>query len=274
MLTCIKGRIALATSALGLFTATAAYALDPSLAPSGNFDLTHWYLTLPSAQIVDPITLSNGYLLQNVFYTYPNWGGMTLRCPNLAGTTTNTHYSRTELREVLHPLDSSYIDDSNNWTTAIGGHLRARLKVDRVSTTGDSSRVGRVIIGQIHGPSTEVIRLYYDKKPWEAKGRIYAGMDSTSDITTWSTDIVSNKNGDGIALGELFTYVIQLKDNRLQVDILRNQGRLVNTYIRYVDPAYRGLNLYFKAGVYNQNNTGTSSDYAQATFYSLTHTHP
>ena len=68
--------------------------------------------------------------------------------------------------------------------------------------------------------------------------------------------------------------MIQLKDNRLQVDILRNLGRLVNTYIRYVDPAYRGLNLYFKAGVYNQNNTGTSSDYAQATFYSLTHVHP
>lgn len=28
------------------------------------------------------------------------------------------------------------------------------------------------------------------------------------------------------------------------------------------------------AGVYNQNNTGTSDDYVQATFYSLTHTHP
>jgi poly(beta-D-mannuronate) lyase len=32
--------------------------------------------------------------------------------------------------------------------------------------------------------------------------------------------------------------------------------------------------LYFKAGVYNQNNTGTADDYAQATFYSLTHVHP
>jgi len=32
--------------------------------------------------------------------------------------------------------------------------------------------------------------------------------------------------------------------------------------------------MYFKAGVYNQNNTGTASDYVQATFYSLTHSHP
>ena len=271
----LEGRLALAAAALCLFTAGASFALDPSLPPSGNFDLTHWYLTLPSAEIVDPITLSNGYALADVFYTDPKSGGMTFRCPNLAGTTTNAHYSRTELREVLNPLDSSYTDASNNWTTAIGGRLKARLRVDRVSTTGDSSQVGRVVIGQIHGPSSDsAIRLYYSMKPWEAKGRIYAAVGSTSGVTTSSTDIVTNNNGDGIALGELFTYVIQLEDTRLQVDILRNQGTLVNTYIGYIDPAYRGLNLYFKAGVYNQNNTGTTSDYAQATFYSLTHTHP
>lgn len=260
--------------AFGLTVSVPSYALNTLLPPSGNFDLTHWYLTLPSGSEIDPTTLSNGYTLASVFYTDLRSGGMTFRCPNLAGTTTNSHYSRTELREMLDPLNSSATDDSNNWTTATGGHLKARLRVDRVSTTGDSSKVGRVVIGQIHGPSTEVIRLYYDKKPGEAKGRIYAGMDSTSDVTTWSTDIVSNKNGDGIALGELFTYVIQLKDTRLQVDIVRNSGALVNTYIRNVDSGYRGLNLYFKAGVYNQNNTGTSSDYVQATFYSLTHTHP
>ena len=176
---------------------------------------------------------------------------------------------------MLNPRDSSYTDDSNNWTTELGGHLKARLKVDRVSTTGLSSLVGRVVIGQIHAAGTNtVVRLYYRKKPAEAKGRIYAAMESTSGVTTQSTDIVSNKDGDGIALGELFTYVIQLKDTRLEVDIRRYQGRRVNTYIGDIDPAYRGLNLYFKAGVYNQNNTGTTDDYAQATFYSLTHTHP
>jgi hypothetical protein len=47
----------------------------------------------------------------------------------------------------------------------------------------------------------------------------------------------------------------------------------VNSYIKYIDSGYKGENLYFKAGVYNQNNTGSSTDYAQATFYTLTHTH-
>jgi poly(beta-D-mannuronate) lyase len=41
-----------------------------------------------------------------------------------------------------------------------------------------------------------------------------------------------------------------------------------------IEPGYDDLYLYYKAGVYNQNNTGDSTDYVQATFYSLTHTHP
>ena len=84
---------------------------------------------------------------------------------------------------------------------------------------------------------------------------------------------MKNTNGDGIALGELFTYVITLQDTRLQVDVIRNSGTLTNTYIKFIDAGYRSDWMYFKAGVYNQNNTGTTSDYVQATFYSLTHTH-
>jgi hypothetical protein len=253
--------------------AAPAHALDPTLPPSGNFDLRNWKLTVPSGSEVQPWLLSTGWTMPGVFYTHPTSGGMVFRCPNIAGTTANSTYSRTELREMLDPTVGTK-DDANNWTTAIGGRMKARLKVDRVSTTGESGKVGRVIIGQIHGESTEPARLYFHKKPGEAKGRIYLASETTGGSTSWSTDIVPNTNGNGIALGELFTYQITLKDTRLQIDILRNKGTVVNTYIKYIDSNYRGENLYFKAGVYNQNNTGTTSDYAQATFYSLTHTHP
>jgi len=257
---------------LTLFVAASALALDPLSPPSSNFDLTHWKLTLPSGFEVQPSELANGYTLSKVFYTDPVSGGMVFRCPNIAGTTANSNYSRTELREMLTPTGSAG-SDANNWTTAMGGRLKARLKVDRVSTTGESGKVGRVIIGQIHGPDTEPVRLYFTKKPSEAKGRVYIASETMSGSTSYSTDIVSNKDSDGIKLGELFTYVISLEGTRLQVDILRNKGTIVDTYIKYIDPAYVGENLYFKAGVYNQNNTGTTSDYVQATFYSLTHTH-
>lgn len=256
---------------LTAFTAHAGL-LDPLLPPSGNFDLTHWKLTLPSGAEIQSSDLSHGYTLSNVFYTDPQSGGMVFRCPNLAGTTANSNYSRTELREMLSPTGSAH-DDSNNWTPEDGGVMKARLKVNRVSTTGESSKVGRVIIGQIHGPDTEPVRLYFHKKPSEARGRIYIATETVGGSNSYSTDIISNKGGDGIALGELFTYVITLNGTRLRVDILRQRGEIVNTYVRDIDPAYRGLNLYFKAGVYNQNNTGTSTDYVKATFYSLTHTH-
>ena len=275
MLTRPTGRLrALLFAGLALCVAHApAHALDPLLPPSGNFDLTKWKITLPSGSEVQPWVLSAGWTQAKVFYTHPKSGGMVFRCPNIAGTTANSNYSRTELREMLDPGSSAH-DDSNNWTTAMGGRMKARLKVDRVSTTGESGKVGRVIIGQIHGEDHEPVRLYFHKKPGEAKGRIYIASESTGGSTFWSTDIVSNKNGGGIALGELFTYQISLKDTRLQVDILRQRGTIKDTYIRSIDSGYRGENLYFKAGVYNQNNTGTTSDYAQATFYSLTHTHP
>jgi hypothetical protein len=266
-------------AAAALFASASIYsvsasALDPLLPPSSNFDLTHWKLTLPSAKEIMPWTLSQSYSLANTFYTDTRSGGMVFRCPNIASTTTNSNYSRTELREMLDPMNSDAKADSNNWTMAVGGRMKARLRVDRVSTTGDSGKVGRVIVGQIHGPDTEPVRLYYSKKPTEAKGRMYIASETMSGSNSYSTDIVSNLNGDGIALGELFTYVITLKGTLLRVDIIRNAGAVTNTYVKNIDPNYAGKNLYFKAGVYNQNNTGTSTDYVQATFYTLTHTHP
>lgn len=251
---------------------TKAAALDASLAPSENFDLTHWKLTLPSGSEVQPGLLSGGWTQDKVFYTHPTSGGMVFRCPNIAGTTANSNYSRTELREMLDP-DAGTKSDPNNWTMAMGGRMKARLKVDRVSTSGDSGKVGRVIIGQIHGEQHEPVRLYFHKKPSEAKGRVYLASESTTGGTFWSTDIVTNRNGDGIALGELFTYQISLQGTRLQVDILRKRGDIVDTYVKSIDANYKYENLYFKAGVYNQNNTGLTGDYAQATFYTLTHAH-
>ena len=47
---------------------------------------------------------------------------------------------------------------------------------------------------------------------------------------------------------------------------------------QYVDMSNSGYDqggqyMYFKAGVYNQNNTGAGIDFVQATFYSLSKTH-
>ncbi|MFA5940118.1 MAG: polysaccharide lyase family 7 protein [Sinimarinibacterium sp.] len=265
-----------AASALFLAGALAGPAqagiLSGALAPSQNFDLTQWKLTMPSGDEVSPAMLNSGFQYADVFYTDARIGGMVLRCPNIAGTTDNSHYSRTELREMLDPGNTSAKALSNNWTPEQGGWLRAKLRVDHVSKTGDSGKVGRVIVGQIHGPSTEPLRLYYAKKPTEATGRIYAAVESTFGSTWRSADIVSNANDAGIALGENFTYQIKLYGTQLSVAIYRRDGRKY-ALTRTIDANYLGQSLYFKAGVYNQNNTGDLSDYVQATFFILEHTH-
>lgn len=252
---------------------TAAQALSGYLAPSQNFDLSRWKLTLPSGDEVGTDELNSGYSYAHVFYTDRYTGGMVFRCPNLAGSTANSDYSRTELRQLLSPDDSNAKSDANNWTPEEGGWLKAKLRVDRVSTTGDSDKRGRVIIGQIHGPQTEPLRLYYTKKPDEKTGRIYAVMENVSGRTRYSPDIVRNDENQGIALRENFSYQIKLNGTRLDVAIYRADGRRY-AYSTTIDSAYRGLNQYFKAGVYNQNNTGDRSDYAQATFFALKQIHP
>jgi hypothetical protein len=257
--------------AASLFTAVPALALDPGLPPSQNFDLTHFKLTIPSGVDILTDVLNNDYTLPSVFYTDLHTGGMVFESKNIAGHTQNSHYARSELREMLDP-NGDTDTDANNWTTAQGGIMRARLRVDHVSTTGDSAKYGRVVIGQIHGPDTEVIRLYYTKLPGEATGRIYAGMDDLNDNNTYSPDIVSNKNDAGIALGQPFNYAISLTGTKLHVHI-RTSPTQVYDYYKRIDPGYKGLHLYFKAGVYNQNDTGDKADYCQATFFSLTHTH-
>jgi hypothetical protein len=263
---------ALSVSLIGAAATAPAYALDKYAAPSQNFDLSQWKLTMPSGAEISPAELNSGFQYADVFYTDRRTGGMVFRCPNIAGTTTNSKYSRTELREMLDPANTSAKADSNNWTPEQGGWLRAKLRVDHVSTTGESKKVGRVIVGQIHGPETEPVRLYYSKKPYEKTGRIHAAMETASGSTWWSPDIVGNADDAGIALGENFTYQIKLYGRKLTVAIYRPDGRKYSM-TRYIDPAYLGQNMYFKAGVYNQNNSGDVSDYAQATFFILEHTH-
>lgn len=272
-------------------SASYTIGLDVNAPPCDNFDLSKWKLTKPDGNEISVASLNNDYELTNRFYTDPVTGGMVFRCGNSEGTTGGSSYSRCELREMLSGTGSTTASSPvNNWylsTTSsipsnaggVDGTLRATLSVDRVSTTGDSGKVGRVIVGQIHASSDEPCRLYYHKRPSDSKGAIYFAHEPPTGSEQW-WDVIGGKNdldpSDGIELGEVWSYEIKADGLDLTVTIKRPGKADVVKQIT-MSSGFNGDWLYFKAGVYNQNNTGSTDpdvDYAQATFYSLEHVHP
>lgn len=277
-------------------------SLDPNVAPSVNFDLSTWNISIPidedgngKADTIKEDPLNAGYENESYFYTSDD-GGMVFKCPiSGAKTSTNTSYTRTELREMLRAgntdIDTQGVT-KNNWVfgsapqadkTNAGGYdgdLKATLAVNYVTTTGDDNQVGRVIVGQIHANDDEPVRLYYRKLPGNELGSIYIAHEENAADETYYDMIGSRSKSasnpeDGIALDEKFSYTVKVVGNDMWVTILREGKGDVEKYVDMSNSGYDvgGQYMYFKAGVYNQNNTGTASDYVQATFYNLSNTH-
>ncbi|GEA50232.1 alginate lyase [Vibrio inusitatus NBRC 102082] len=280
-------------------------------APSDKFDLLGWTISVPvdsngdgkSDQIKEN-ELAGGYSDADFFYLAED-GGMVFKAP-IAGakTSKNTTYTRSELREMMRRGDTSHRTkgvNGNNWVFSsaseadqkeaggVDGTLEATLKVDHVTTTGKNWQVGRVIVGQIHANKDEPIRLYYRKLPQHETGSIYFAHEPRDGFgdETWH-DMIGNslpnhgnqdanpaEPKDGIKLGEVFSYRINVTGNELSATIMR-EGK--DDIVKSVDMSKSGFEesgqyMYFKAGVYNQNKTGEPDDYVQATFYDLKVTH-
>lgn len=274
-----------------------------SNAPSSNFDLSKWNLSVPIdrgdgvSTNISVADLNSDYENSAYFYTAED-GGMVFKCP-VEGpkTSLNTSYTRVELREMLRGTNTSISTsgvNKNNWVfgsasqatiNASGGYdglLEATLAVNYVTTTGSNSHKGRVIIGQIHANDNEPCRLYYRKLPDNEKGGIYFahepadgfGSEQYINIIGSRSNSATNPE-DGISLDEKFSYTIEVVGDDLTVTIIREGKEDVSETINMADSGFSssGKYQYFKAGVYNQNNTGDADDYVQATFYDLKQSH-
>jgi hypothetical protein len=280
--------------------------LDPTKKPSGNFDLSKWYLSVPVdkgggiATSISVSDLNNGYTHSTFFYTGTDGAMVFVNYPkNAPKTSSNTSYSRCELREML---DTS-VDDTgltkNNWVFGnssssakskaggVDGTLTATLAVNRVTQTGSSNtQIGRTIIGQIHASSNEPCRLYYHKLTDHSKGAIYVAHETKGGTETFYNMIGSyvketgsgagdldgspSSPSDGISLNEKFSYTIKTSGTNLYVTISRDGKSDVTETINMSNSSYADDWMYFKAGVYTQNKTATSStDYDKVSFYAL-----
>jgi poly(beta-D-mannuronate) lyase len=267
-----------------------------------NIELIDWYLSIPvdedtatRAESIWENEFNNDYFHEEFFFNSLD-NGIVFRSP-IEGTKTseNTKFTRTELREMLRRGDESISTqgvNANNWVFSsapqseldkaggIDGELVAELAVNHVTTTGDADQVGRVIIGQIHAHNDEPLRVYYRKLPGNDKGSIYLaheirdGDDVYYELIGTRSQSASNPS-NGIELNERFGYKITVVGNSLDF-VLSREGQADIT--QTIDMSNSGYDIvdeymYFKAGSYNQNNSGEGKDYVQTTFYKIDNSH-
>lgn len=287
------------------------FGLDPNAPPWENFDLSQWSLDTPAPRDNSPCRAERTWDYQwdgnnpldassaPFFFTHSD-GGMRF-VTRIDGETTSSSctsgFVRSELREMLRNGDRS-IDDTgvtkNNWALGYqpsgsgwggrNGTLNATLRVNKVTTSGRSNQVGRVIIGQIHADDDEPLRLYYRKRVGQTKGCIYFAHEirNGSDVDRFMIGNESCTSGpsNGIELNELFSYTITNRGAEITVTVRRGDadGPVIATETINMNSLNSGYDrsdewMYFKAGAYTQNNSGNGSDGDIVTFYRLSKTH-
>jgi hypothetical protein len=226
-------------------------ALDPRFPPGHNFDLSHWYLTLPdaNASTISPVLLSAGFT--NDHFETSSDGAMLFWCPVTGGTTSGSDFPRCELRELLDPADNR-----TNWS-GYGRHvLNAQCKVVKVPSSK------RVVIGQIHsflGDAPPLVKLSYNNGLVDALVRL--DVTSLSDVR-FPLAVVG--------LSNVINYQITLRDGILSIGV---NGSSLTTNVFQADPAWQKQTFYFKAGNYCQDNSGATNEGAMVSFYSLSVQH-
>ncbi len=242
--------------------------------------------------------IANNFEHKDFFYTAndgkKDW--VVYKTPNAGDTHGTSNNCRTELAQT------------KKWYPATANDkLSATLKVMNVSSTGDARVAASysVVVGQIHsadGHENEPLKIFYKKFPGHTKGSVFwhyeintAGDDNSGrwDYSTavWGHDfsVVGTEENtypdepkDGIALGEEFSYEIEVKDGIMNLTFTSeghktktfSKNLIVSEYTTTGDipkqtqelfvpigqdgverkNAYAGEGCFFKLGSYNQTN--------------------
>ena len=218
-------------------------------------DLSTWMLSVPEgtpAQTISTPTLVAGFKDQ---YFHSDTGTLFFWAPVTGTVTDSAIYPRCELREAN--ADGSV----RNWQYPTADNtLRATLAVDQVPSSG------KVVIGQIHvyGSNQPLLKVEYQYKTKTQTGNIVAKVRYHLDDDEPTVIQVAT----GVPLGKQFNYLIHLSPGgMLSVD---SAGY---TWADQISATWKASQLYFKAGVYTQDNTGDTTEGGTVTFYKLAIAH-
>lgn len=220
----------------------------PITLPSQLLRLTNWKLQLPvdtdHAGSPDEIKQPelNTFIQANHFFINSQHNGVAFRAHADGATTANSHYPRSELREMTSDGRSNA-----SWSTSSGTHTMTI----RQAITHLPDVKNQLVAGQIHDSSDDVIMIRLEGSHLFVE----SGGDNIGDLDTSYT------------LGTVFT-----------VKIIAQQSTISVYYndIPKVTFNKNGSGYYFKAGCYTQTNAtkgDSASSYGEVTIYDLTVSH-
>ncbi|MGY5355759.1 polysaccharide lyase family 7 protein [Wenyingzhuangia sp. IMCC45467] len=236
-----------------------------------NINLNHWKVTLPigsptevtppkildyaTNETLKPFMYNDSIKGALVFYTYPG------------STTTNTTYSRTELREQMVAGSNS-----TNWTFKQGGTMRGVLAMADITkdSVGDYHRT---IVMQIHGRLTNeqrdligqkdnnappVLKIYWEKGYVRVKTKVLKDLNA-SDTEILKTDAWVDDAGYTFSEYVGFAkFTLQVKVSESRLEVIMNEKSKVYNNIHM--EKWNVFENYFKAG----NYLGTKDSWASA----------
>jgi len=212
--------------------------------PGDLIDLTNWYLTLPTGAAGDPDTVEQPKLTSyqsNFFQLNQARDGVVFTATAGGTTTKNSHYPRSELREMSGSRMAA-------WSNASGTHtLTARQAVTALPTAKPE-----IVTAQIHDGGDDVMQVRLE------------GTTLMAQYDDGKSEIVIDPN---YRLGTVF-----------DVKIVAAQGRVLVYYngAQKAEINRSGSGWYFKSGSYVQSNTSKGDQPTAAgsvVVYSLNVTH-
>ena len=247
-----------------------------------NIDLNHWKVTLPIGnptevkppEILDyatnetlkPFMYNDSIKGALVFYTYPG------------ASTTNSSYSRTELREQMVPASNN-----TNWTFFQGGNLKGELAMGE-ATKDANNNYHRTIIMQIHGRLTNaqkdligasdnnappMLKIYWVNGKVRVKTKVLNNLNATE-----TEMLYTNAWGDDVG----YTFPEYVGFDKFTLEVKVSEGRM-EVIMNGVSKVYDDIHIekwgvfenYFKAG----NYLVTTDDWAKTKveYYKLEVTH-
>jgi len=246
-----------------------------------DIDLNNWKVTLPignPTEIVPPEILDypNVDILKKYMYHDPEDQSIVFYTEP-GSTTTNSSYSRTELREQMNPGSNN-----TNWTYDQGGMMKGKLKVSRVS--GEIGKLDRIIVMQIHGRLTNkqrdmigksdnnappVLKIYWDDGKINVRRKILVDID-VSDIDILKKESWKDESHwfERVVDHDIFELAIEVKGTTMKVSMDNDE---IITFDDIHTQKWGVFENYFKAGNYLQSTA--SDSYSEVKYYELEVTH-